>query len=202
MTTEKWTDILSAQFGLALDQNEAKVWFRQMRESVPGWRHSTSEGDDPCKGKKAGEINAELCEAIKHVGAMPKTPRKRDEGGQAFAGKITVADVGLWVWIYRRDKKQVESVAVSDSRMIEAGKKAVSMSLKAGDRLGAASMAASGNNLACSGEIFTACFAGIGNRSFTPHETAQVGKHFYDVTGQWPSAVLEEIGRQLMEAQQ
>lgn len=188
--SEKWPEILSAQTGVALGQDEVMVWFRELRRTVRGWEHSTAESSDPCRGKKAVEINAELCNALRHVGAMQTLPRKKDEYGGKGTGRITVADVALWVWMYRRDKTTAASAEQSDPHMIEAGKAAISKLNAIGDRRSAACLAY-GNSTGCQGEIHAEFFAGLPNRAFTAYEQGQLAKHFRAVTGEFPNAFFE-----------
>ncbi|MFW0778327.1 MAG: hypothetical protein ACN2B6_11495, partial [Rickettsiales bacterium] len=68
---------------------------------VKEWEWDKLLEDDPCKGEFARDINNDLCAVLRHISKLDKKPRAdSDHGVYAY----NLADIQLWVAIYRRDK--------------------------------------------------------------------------------------------------
>lgn len=105
-----WNSLLSMLFGVKLPREEAKAWFVELRRTVKGWEWDKLLEDDPCKGEFAHDINNELCSVLRHISKLDKKPRAdADHGVYAY----NLADINLWVQIYRRDNAGHRTVNAS-----------------------------------------------------------------------------------------
>lgn len=117
--TEAWDSVFAARCSQALTEKEANIWMLELRRAVTGWKHDPIlDGPDPLKGEKVKEINADLCNVIRFT--MDRgNPRRADS--QRKQSRYTVTDLILWVSIWRRDGRIMDSrpdISVTDLFLI------------------------------------------------------------------------------------
>ena len=174
----QWHELMKMYFNVPLKTEEAVAWFTEMRLGVRGWKHDLlTEPADPTKGKRASEINEELCDVLRYIAELDHVPRKSEGGRKDYHGKPTVKDVILWVWIYRKNQNQMEGVGV-DKLFVDTCTRHIRRLVQEGRGLEAAILSQDPCGVDdCVEEIM----AVGGNRGYTEFEQSLVFKYCSDI---------------------
>ena len=101
----QWDKLLEIEFGVFFKKaengkpGEREEWAVNLKHTVFGW--------DKMDG---ANINAELCETLRHIALMDATPRA---DYKKSSSRYTSRDVRKWVGIYRRHRDYVSANRVS-----------------------------------------------------------------------------------------
>lgn len=98
-----WSHLLEDYYAVSLVRSKSDRWFLELRRSVKGWEIGEHEADDPVTSDRGREINAELCDVIRHIKGLDYIPLKQEKR-DGKRTKPLLKDIEFWVWLYRKDR--------------------------------------------------------------------------------------------------